>query len=206
MVEAGDYEPNDGHNNLVTISLPSEAGTVYGGTLHINEDGSGVLTVDKINVVIDGDTVKANARVQTATVSRFGIPYPSNKKGYYRGSSSYVLCDKLLPSASAVINQSDNTPAGYYCYPHINQFFVTLPGDQTIAECNAWLAENTPTIVYELATPTTYNLTAEQVALLKGANVIYADAGDTAVEYVADTKAYIDNKIAELQALILENI
>ena len=62
-------------------------------------------------------------------------------------------------------------------------------------------------IVYELATPVTYQLTNQQVLdLLKGDNVLFADCGAVSLEYPADTKLYIDGKVAELQALILENI
>ena len=40
-----------------------------------------------------------------------------------------------------------------------------------------------------------------------GENHIWTDnPGDISLEYVADTKLYIDNKIAEIQALILDNI
>lgn len=39
-----------------------------------------------------------------------------------------------------------------------------------------------------------------------GLNIFWIDTGDiTALSYVADTKLYIDGKIAELQALVLEN-
>jgi hypothetical protein len=60
-------------------------------------------------------------------------------------------------------------------------------------------------LVYELATPVTYQLTPTEIETLLGANNIWSDAGNMAVTYPADTKLYIDNKIAELQALILEN-
>ena len=42
------------------------------------------------------------------------------------------------------------------------------------------------TIVYELATPLTYPLSAQQLDTLTGQNVMWADAGEVDVEYVAD--------------------
>lgn len=64
------------------------------------------------------------------------------------------------------------------------------------------LASNPMQVVYELATPTTVQLTPTQVATLLGTNNVWSDAGAVEVEYRADpTLAY-----AELQALILENI
>ena len=53
------------------------------------------------------------------------------------------------------------------------------------------------TLVYELAEPITIQLTPNQVNSLLGANNIWADSGDTEVEYRADTKLYIQKKITE---------
>lgn len=64
-------------------------------------------------------------------------------------------------------------------------------------------------IVYPLATPFTVQLSPATLSLLLGENNLWADTGDVAVGYRADTKLYIDSKlasaVAELQALILEN-
>ena len=64
-------------------------------------------------------------------------------------------------------------------------------------------------VVYELATPVSYNLTASQVGQilsLYGNNVLWSDVGKiNAVDYPADTKLYIDKKLTELQSLVLEN-
>ena len=53
-------------------------------------------------------------------------------------------------------------------------------------------------VVYQLATPITYNLTPAEVKSLLGINNIWSDAGDVDVEYRADTKLYIDKRIAEV--------
>lgn len=46
----------------------------------------------------------------------------------------------------------------------------------------------------------------EQVTTLKGKNSFWANTGNVNVKYLLDVKTYIDNKIAELQATMLENI
>ena len=51
-------------------------------------------------------------------------------------------------------------------------------------------------LVYELAKPITLQLTPEQLTTILGQNYIWADSGNMAVKYVADTKLYIDSKIA----------
>ena len=62
-------------------------------------------------------------------------------------------------------------------------------------------------LVYELATPVVVeNLTVSQIQTLLCVNNIFSDMTSVSVEYPADTKLYIDKKLAELQALILENI
>ena len=122
------YEPYT--DDTYSITFPSEAGTVYGGTLDVT---SGVLTVDR------------------------GII------ASYNGE--------------------------------------TLPAEW-ISDRDKYVAGTTPTtgaqVCYELATPVTYNLTPTEIKSLLGDNNVWADAGDTAVTYRADTKLYIDKKIAEV--------
>jgi hypothetical protein len=60
-------------------------------------------------------------------------------------------------------------------------------------------------LVYELATPQTYQLTAQQLKTLLGQNNVWADAGDISVKYNADTKLYIDNKITQAIAAALNS-
>ncbi len=52
--------------------------------------------------------------------------------------------------------------------------------------------------VYELATGSTYQLTPRSITALAGQNCIWADTGNVTVRYRADTKGYIDKKIAAL--------
>lgn len=66
------------------------------------------------------------------------------------------------------------------------------------------------TVVYELETPIVTPIPAEELAQYavlhtnKPNTTIFNDAGaHMEVEYVADTKMYIDNKFAELQNAIL---
>lgn len=50
-------------------------------------------------------------------------------------------------------------------------------------------------VVYRLATPLTYQLSATEVKSLLGINNVWSDAGDMDVEYRADTKLYIDKRL-----------
>ena len=117
------YEPYQG--DTYDITFPSEAGTVYGGSLDVT---NGMLTVD---------------RAQIASYAGETLP-------------STWISDRDVYSAGA-------TPT---------------TGAQ---------------VVYELATPITYQLTPQEVSTLLGQNNIWADTGDMSVTYRADTKLYIQN-------------
>ena len=54
-------------------------------------------------------------------------------------------------------------------------------------------------IVFELATPLTYQLTPTEITTFLGVNNFWADTGAIDLTYRADTKTYIDNAIASLQ-------
>lgn len=82
----------------------------------------------------------------------------------------------------------------------------------TIEEFNAWLAENPVTAQAALATPIETPLTASEIAAYKAmlsrkpTTTIYNDAGaHMAVDYMADTKTWINNKIAALSSAIINN-
>lgn len=59
-------------------------------------------------------------------------------------------------------------------------------------------------IVYELATPIEVDLTPQAITPILGVNNVWNDTnGDTTVDYKLGIQAYIDKKIAEVQALVL---
>ena len=64
-----------------------------------------------------------------------------------------------------------------------------------ISDRDVYASGTTPTIgaqvVYELAEPIHYPLTPTEIKTLLGQNNIWADTGDTEVEYRADTTLYI---------------
>lgn len=71
-----------------------------------------------------------------------------------------------------------------------------------LSSMDVYESGTTPTtgaqVVYTLASPTTAQLTAQELATLKGANSIWSTTGDTTVTYKADIQLYIDNAIAAI--------
>ncbi len=176
------------------ISLAS-AGTVYGGTL---DAVSGVLTVDKGFVTLDGTQTIAN-RNWRATSNSVGWLYPYSVTQNVVPNSSAEVPDVIsnrvkTASYSAAYNGTENNCVSLV-YDTSKVYGLAVRYDNTLlttdAAINAFLAENPIQVVYSLATPLTYQLTAQEITSLLGINNVWSDAGDMDVEYRADTRLYI---------------
>ncbi len=176
-----DYHAYDG--DTYTVSWQTEAGTVYGGTIDLT---TGVLTVDtaEINLgtldytkysISQGNLFRAQLPDVKRNTDADNVPnfvcseYPTKS---YNGRTDISVSQALNVSVVDIINNNYNDPA---------VFKSAVNGTQ---------------LVYELATPITYQLTPTEVELLLGANNVWADTGDIEVTYVADTKLYIDKMTA----------
>ena len=118
------------------------------------------------------------------------------RAGDYRG---VLVCDKLQTFLSNVNGDyiaSTSGITGYKDSGSGNWIYAKANNISALADFKTWLSNNTITVVYPLATPTTVQLTAQQLTTLLGQNNVFADAGDVDVTYVADTKLYIAKMIA----------
>ena len=147
------------------------------GTGATIDESTGVLTVDKIKV-----NAQDYSWVNTGTT------------GLYR-----VFEDKKQSPGTAICNVLPVTT-----YRTSNRIAFT-DDETTRSEKRDLINSGSVDIVYTLAAPATYQLTPSEVRTLLGTNNIWADTGDAAVSYRADIGLYVDKKIAELQALVLEN-
>jgi len=191
---ATDTEYHAYQGQTYEVTFPSEAGTVYGGTLDVV---SGKLVVDRAMKVIDGvnETVRGNGTATGAS------------KAWYSGATGKAYGTTNMISNLFV---AGNVSAYGGMFGRTNSIGIEFALPPTVAQdntaLNAWFAQNPTQLCYELETPVVIeNLTVEQITTLLGVNNVWSDAGSTAITYPADTKRYIDKKIAELQALILEN-
>jgi len=155
----------------------TQAGTVYGGTVDVV---SGLLTVDRAIVVFDGTE-------------------SWNYSAYYH----CVVCDKRIDDIQInvpVVNYQNNY--GIYCRrssvssKQIQVGTSTNPIEVVASSADEWkalLQVNPLQVVYELATPLTYQLTPQEVVTLVGENNIFSpDAtsikvvvSNPVIEYVA---------------------
>lgn len=176
-----DYEPYTGKE--ISVTFPSSAGTVYGATLTINPDRTGSLVVDR--AILTAPTV--NSIQQGST----GIYSASVSASQFAGKNADKLMSNKYKSVTAIVQPGDtgirNTAEGVYIY---DDAFA----GKTEAQATEMLADLQ--IVYSLATPITYTLMESEISgileTLYGTNNIWADCGDSTVEYTADTKLFIE--------------
>ena len=183
---ATDYEPYvDGHTTPVPLGQ-----TVYGGTVDAT---TGVLRVTHKYVEYDGSNDENWMKFQSGSAAAFAMriivtdvksdpyhtPVKSNRLKSITAASSWGSNDNWIAESGG---------QGIYT------------GIQTITTVDAWrtwLSENPLQVVYELATPTTVQLTPTEVRTLLGQNNVWADCGSVEVEYRADpTLAY--NELAQV--------
>ena len=181
----GTYEPYSGET--ISVAFPSEAGTVYGGTLDVT---NGVLTVDKAIVNLGSLTWYA---LQVAGENIFQVRsfvFPEGAEG----DPSKAWCEIFKPMPYG-INGSYSTYDNVL-WPHINGSFLVRCTSYTDVD-SFKAAVNDTYLVVPMKVPQTFQLTPTEVKSMFGINNIYADCGNVSVEYRADTTMYINRKIAE---------
>ena len=161
--------------------------TVYGGTLDVV---SGELVVDRAMVTLDG-TQNISIVNWRPTSSGVGWVYPyslTNNKIERSDANMPKLVSDSLPtitygtayqgtSVGVTTLATTGTTSSYGLVVRTADTSLT-----TASAINAYLSSNPITVCYELATPQTYQLTAQQIELLIGTNNIWSD-GDVTVEY-----------------------
>jgi len=190
------YEEYQGQTYEVTF--PADPGTVYGGTLDVV---SGKLVVDRAMVAITSSTTKSATRVNSNGVynanyvlsSVFGIGFGDRSKT--------ILCNSLgIYTRSNIYGYGSALTVGL-ASDSGSIYVMSTASISTEEGFNAWLdLIGTVQVCFYLATTVTYQLTPTEIKTLLGINNIWSDAGNTSIIYPADTKMYIDRKIAEAVA------
>lgn len=197
VLTADDFEPYVGTSYPITF--PTEAGTVYGGSLDVT---TGVLTVTGTSTTYDGTEQWTNV---SSGDSRFFrnrlVSAPIKPAG--RRCSHYP---------NNTVTTSD-TGIGFYAYttssnaPYAQFRPGNITQEQTIEDWKQYLADQyaagTPVqIEVYYVTPITYQLTPTEVTTLLGWNTLYADTGDVAVKYRADPQRYTDGRLTAVRKII----
>ena len=199
MIEPGStatsYEPYSG--TTYTSSLGT---TVYGGTLDVT---TGVLTVTH-GIVDMGDVTW-----KYATDNIYNVFYCENNElpalpAYTQGEiTTQASCYKCLANSSfSAFANNDNGDATLTISATGTVQRILVRNDAYTTTASFKTAMAGQKVVYELATPTTTQLTAEEITTLLGNNVISASSGSVSVIYRADTKMYVDNEINKAKTII----
>ena len=178
---ADDYEPYQG--DTYDITIPTEAGTVYGGTL---DTAKGELVVDRVIKEVPSASIAGPAiAYSTYQIGKYGdvnrdIRQVSNALMAHEGNVS-----NLTPGTFACFNSSGYSKALVaFC-------FVGCRGAdaaETLALNKAKLQEleqaGTPMrVCYGLTTPITYTLTPTEIRTLLGENNVWSDIGQVSLTY-----------------------
>ena len=190
------------NGTTIPISWQTEAGTVYGGKLDVL---TGKLMIEWVSYVLDGTTRKAYEIFQMSEDSEF-----TNLRGLY-----YVKFADLVNTAPysgnvymcshfkwfGYSNRRLATPDSIWYGSSKKEVYWASSTFTTLEEFNQYLVDQynngTPvTLVYQNGVTTEIQLTSHEVNSLLGQNNIFANTGDTVLEYRADTKLYIERLTA----------
>lgn len=179
--------------NGTTYTIPFGT-TVYGGSLEVE---SGVLTVTHAIVDLGDFDYRYQSSGNGFFLASSGLPNFKTVSAYYAPLG--IICDRYKTGTSNSAPQSDCEITAT-----INSAILRIRDDSFNGDANAFKAGVTGSkVVYELATPTTIQLTPVEVSTILGNNSIYSNCNGTVeVVYRADIQKYVDKKISALASLI----
>ena len=170
------------------INWESEAGTIYGGTVTLNEDGSADLVRTHVYKTIN--TVRYGS-IKNNYIRAF-VQYTDN----YGNGTTYLACDRLKPFTNgthstgeyAIRYDKDNASVCFYIVLTQNASEEGVEtNSQAVDYVNNWLENNPVNICYNIrqAYQVTYHFdNIGQLNSFLGVNNIWHDMnGDITVEY-----------------------
>lgn len=185
------------YNNDISINYPSTdtayhqyngntynipfGQTVYGGTLNVT---TGLLTVDYVMDTLTGDSdITGNGVLSYGGIQILYTPSQSKKYAPSSATRNSGLTSNLFATAP-----NKSSVEGYVNGREGNgNIYFNMPSTVTsVASAKTWFGNNNTQIVYELATPTTIQLTPVEVSTLFGQNNIWADTGNVELTYYSD--------------------
>jgi hypothetical protein len=135
----------------------------------------------------------------------------NNVGGYANGGMiANIIADKLKATEQRNIYNGSATNSIAANGGSSSKIYIRIDETLTTVELfKSWLASNPVTCICELITPIETPLTEQELNAYRQLhtnkpNTTIISEADMEIDYVAGTKLYIDNKIAELTALTLE--
>lgn len=159
----------------VTVTIPTDPGIVYGGTLDVI---SGLLTVTHRFVTYDGSeswgTIGVGYRCSLGTLPGLGTAYSDKDVSSWLQTAPYG--HNPTSSSTAI----ENT---FLCGGFLN---VNVSGVESVDDLKTLLSSQPLQVAYVLKTPMTYQCDPAEITTALGDNTISANTGGVTVEYRAD--------------------
>ena len=174
--------PN-GVGNKYTISFPTSAGTVYGGELTVNADGTGKLVVDRKLATFNGTENWSHSNGWTNTNLFENSSETTDSKSYsgFSNIANAISNVATVKAPNALASTANNIGIGFGSGTHV--FACIGTGFNRDPDAfKTYLASNPLQIVYELAEPIIYDLSAPQIRTLLLTN-LWCDTGDCSFQY-----------------------
>lgn len=179
------FEPYNG--NTTTVDLGQ---TVYGGSLDVT---TGVLTIDRS--ILDLGSV--NWIYYTSGTNPI-FRYQLTDRKY--GTSVVGICSNYKFAGNGSLSSMTAIKNGEFGFQATNTWIAVR--DDSYTDVDSFkTAMSGVQLCYELATPTTVQLTPTQVNSLLGQNNVLADSGDVEVTYTANASLTIEEIINAITAL-----
>lgn len=221
-IEIGLYGNDVNNGTILTVLAPNGLPgiPVTDASLATYTDQNGVMWyADEIDferglyvkriasITVDGSTpIERRYVVNSNTKARFKIldisdlPVPADQT-----SKGLAMCDRL---SRVTASNTYNAIEGISIDATSNiLIYIDSISEKSVAEMSSWLSENPLTILYALANPVVHSLGKKELDIYDKLYTTYptmtvVNDSDAYMEliYNADTKSYIDNKIAELVA------
>lgn len=186
------YEPYQGSSHSISFKDENDNPiTVYGGEIDVT---TGELVIDRGYKEFDGssdeviDWNSGNSLTIIQVPNGF-ITDVITQANIYTTNNLFV--DKSWTKRATV----DGSVGMFY---GLSWIYIKYSGITSAESARTFLAQHPLQVAYKLQNPITIQLTPTEINTLKGNNNVWADTGDTSVEYCADAKLYIDKKINAL--------
>jgi hypothetical protein len=187
-----EYEPYQGQS--VTVQLGQ---TVYGGTLDVD---AGTLVMDR--AIVDLGTLtwdKGGSYNNLFYANLSSFPYAVKVTNYDNTPATNIKCSNYDILAYTGINVDDTTTTGASIRRSDNTLRIKDHAYASSDAASFKTAMSGVQLVYELATPQTVQLTARQLALLEGYNILTTNGDTIDLRYIGTEASNVQAEIGEFE-------
>jgi hypothetical protein len=186
------------NSNEYSIIFPTSAGTVYGGTVKVEKDGTGKLSVDRVIADLGDFTwvFDGSLSFYTDSINKYQSAFPKIKYATWGNIIQGAIMTQYYAVAGSTVALNDNS----FGTDGNGRLYLRDANKLSMTSSEFKAAVTGVKFVYPITDVYTYDLTPVEVTTLLGINNAWSDTGNTALTYRADLAKYIDRKIAEAVA------